>query len=244
MGYINFMDEICRENLEIENFFMKKNLFEKRYAEPQLILNLSENSLIRSLRKDIVKISENINFTFVEDEANWDVHCVFGEKANIALLNKKNIQKAYQNLKISRYFDGIFDIYKFLMCACTIFLSFRQSAFINFFEEEKKDLILTKDLFNRIDNAAKYFFENKEYCNLITKDLYYTQDPSISKIVFLGKKYVYTITMLFFNEKITIKKACKLLKISDEAECFLFLKNFEIAAKTYFFKFYNERRGI
>ncbi|TEY00709.1 hypothetical protein [Campylobacter sp. US33a] len=239
MYFLKLIDCIENKNLKKINFYIENNLFFRNYKIEEINDLASVNYFIKKILKQIFDVSENTNFLFVEDDAKWAIYTTATENANLVVINKKRVLTNYFETQISRRFDGVKEVFNYLIIMGSILITLKKTIFINPFENNNnigENYVSAMKFLNNLITTSDYIFEKKEYCKKITNFFVMSSDSSIEKIMSYGKKFAFSIVFLFFENRITLEEASELIDFDNKDKCLEFLNNYEKVSRIFYLK--------
>ena len=201
---------------KMNKFVLNENIF---CDEKTNISNITTTLFI----KQLPLILNQINIIYVKEPKSWDCSCYYDIKSPMLVVNLNAIEEHYKEN------SSFFDNFKESIAYATIFgllgLFFRQNfkfeCFGRYAYTTRYSSVLdtfdyyaemTRKLFDRYKNKFLLFLTSS--------------DQAINTFFTFGKKYVFSLVILFNEGKIDINQASKLLNLSEN-KAFILLNEYK-----------------
>lgn len=216
MAYLTLPDNsnISQSVREKIDFYLKQNYFPIKECSKNINykkLNDTSNQIITSIKRHNKDLLKQINFLYLDDVGDWNVICVSEPKNPLIMLNIRQITQDYKNF--SDAFDGIKDAIAYATIFGFLGIYFGANLCISCFGQMKHTGQYTTDMYYRYEELAQYLFDKykSDFMLFIT-----STDLKINKIYMFGKKYIFTLTIMLSEDKISLKRAGRLLDLNEE----------------------------
>lgn len=222
MAYLTLSDslDISPSIKEKIDFYLQCNKFGVMQELNLKNLSYTTNQIVINIKKNLSKIKEQVNFIYINDTSDWSVLCVSDPKNPLIMLNLAQIKKEYS-------FDESFDGVKEAVAYATIFgflgIYFGNNFCFSCFGNLVKQGEYTAQTFKKYREIANYLFAKykDEFMFFLTSN-----DEKINKIFAFGRKYVFSISILYSEERLNLSTAAKLLDLSEE-DAYIFLDEYK-----------------
>lgn len=206
-------------------FYTQENIFKINKDNIVGSYRLSDirNSNIKNICSILIEklplFTNQVNILYVREKEKWDIIGFFSEASPIIVVNLYAIEIHYK--EYGKKFDSFKEAvaYSSIFGFLSVFFgqNYRFECFGEFSHLEKYSI--TFDIFEKYEQIAKFLFEF--YKNHFMFYLV-SEDKKINIFFNFGKKYVYSLAILFNKSKLSIFKASKLLNLPEnEVSAFL-----------------------
>lgn len=242
MAYMNLIEKQdlqFSETLKMKIlFYLKNNIFK---IKKDSVVGFKEHHKINTanaekmlfITKKIPLFLSQVNLLYVrEEQVNYDIIAFSDEKNPLIIVNLSAIEihykenrKHFRSLREAIAYVNIFGFLSVLFgqnCGFECFGKFQSEEYSLIYEYFKSYEYLANSLFQ--NNKDDFMFYLK------------SEDPKINMFFMNGKKYIYSIAILFNKEQINISKASKLLDLPED-EVAMFLNEYKGVAYINYLKY-------
>ena len=230
MAYLELSDtSLVSQNIRKKiDFYVQSNLFPIREKIEKEIkyknLNNTDNQIISSIKKCNKDLLKQINFLYLNDASDWNVICICDPKNPLIILNFQQISQDYKNY--SQAFDGVREAIAYATIFGFLGIYFGANLCFSCFGALRAQGDYTTSLYERYEFLAQHLFDHYKDDFMIFMT---STDKGMNQIFMFGKKYIFTISILFSEERIDLQQVASLLDLSEE-DSFVFLSNYKNVA--------------
>lgn len=216
-------------------FYTLKNIFriETQIVGSEDFANISIKKNTPSLHKKISLFIKQVNILYVKEKNfKWDIMTVINRPSPIIIINTLAIERHYK--EYTKDFNSFKEAVAYVNIFGFLSTIFGQSCqfgcFGNFQQQEKNSLTFTT--LQQYEQLARLLFENYKHLFMLYLQ---SEDDGLNTFFRFGKKYVFSLTILFDRGEIGITKASELLDML-ESEAFAFFEEYKGVAYINFLK--------